>query len=90
MGADVENSDVGSRYVSVHRQEKSKLIRHSKPADLAILKSLPTDSGNVEKQIVEVFSRQDDYVSDFEFTPIHIAVLGLYDSHDLERPSLEK
>lgn len=90
MGADVESSDVGSRYVLVQWQDQSKLTRNSKPADLAILKSLPIDSGHVEKQIVEVFSRQDDYVSDFEFTPIHIAVLGLYDSQDLERPSLEQ
>ena len=90
MGADVETSDVGSRYVPVYRQGKSKLTSDSKPADLAILKSLPIDSGHIEKQIVEVFSRQDDYVSDFEFTPIHIAVLGLYDPHDRERPSLEQ
>ena len=74
----------------VRRQKNSRLTKNSKPADLAILKSLPVDSDDVEKQIVEVFSRQDDYVSDFEFTPIHIAVLGLYDSQDRERPSLEK
>ena len=60
----------------------------SKPADLAILKSLPTDSTHVEKEIVEVFSQKDDYLSDFEFTPIHIAVLELYDPKDSDRPSL--
>lgn len=63
---------------------------YSKPADLAILKSLPTDSRGVEQEIVEVFSQKDDYISDFEFTPIHIAVLELYDPQDLDRPTLEQ
>ena len=40
--------------------------------------------------MVELFSQKDDYVSDFEFTPIHIAVLEIYDSADLERPGLEE
>ena len=40
--------------------------------------------------MVEVFSKKDDYMSDFEFTPIHIAVLDLYDPEDSERPSLEE
>ena len=63
---------------------------HSKPADLAILKSLPIDSTHVEKEIVEIFSQKDDYLSDFDFTPIHIAVLELYDPLDLECPSLQQ
>ena len=62
----------------------------SKPADLAILKSLGADSTHVEQEIVEVFSQKDDYISDFEFTPIHIAVLDLYKPTDLERPTLEQ
>ncbi|KAL8941076.1 MAG: hypothetical protein Q9211_001978, partial [Gyalolechia sp. 1 TL-2023] len=74
LGASTEVADVGTR----------------KPADLAILKSLGADSTHVEQDIVEVFSRKDDYLSDFEFTPIHIATLELYDPTDAERPSLEQ
>ncbi len=62
----------------------------SKPADLAILKSLAVDATLVEQEIVEAFSKKDDYISDFGFTPIHIAVLDLYDPSDLERPTLEQ
>lgn len=61
-----------------------------KPADLAILKSLANDATDVEREIVEIFSRKDDYVRDFDFTPIHTAVLNLYDVEDRERPSLEQ
>lgn len=74
LGADTEAADVGTR----------------KPADLAILKSLGADSTDVERDIVEVFSQKDDYISDFEFTPIHIAVLDIYKPTDLERPTLEQ
>lgn len=62
----------------------------SKPADLAILKSLGADATYLEQEIVEVFSRKDDYIGDFDFTPIHIAVLELYHPMDRERPSLEQ
>jgi ankyrin repeat protein len=44
----------------------------------------------VEKDIVRVFAKDDDYIEDFEFTPIHIAVLDLYDASDPERPKLEE
>ncbi|CAF9912195.1 MAG: hypothetical protein ALECFALPRED_007902 [Alectoria fallacina] len=74
LGADTEVADVGTR----------------KPADLAILKSLGADSTRVEQEIVEVFSQKDDYISDFEFTPIHIAVLDIYKPTDMERPTLER
>lgn len=74
LGADTEAADIGTR----------------KPADLAILKSLGADSTRVEQDIVEVFSQKDDYISDFEFTPIHIAVLDIYKPTDVERPTLEQ
>ena len=48
------------------------------------------DATAVERKIVEVFSQKDDYVSDFEFTSIHVAVLDLYDANDRERPSLKQ
>ena len=66
------------------------ILTKSKPADLAILKSLGADSTRVEQEIVEVFSQKDDYISDFEFTPIHIAVLDIYKPTDMERPTLER
>jgi ankyrin repeat protein len=65
-------------------------VNARKPADLAILKSLTADTTKVEEEIVRIFSKDDDYLSDFEFTPIHIAVLDLYDPTDNERPSLEQ
>jgi len=54
------------------------------------LKSLADDATPVEREIVEVFSQKDDYIRDFDFTPIHVAVLGLYEVGDRERPSLER
>lgn len=36
---------------------------------------------------MEVFSQKDDYINDFEFTPVHIAVLDLYDPTDLYEPT---
>jgi hypothetical protein len=60
-----------------------------RPADLALFKSLGQDATDIEEDIVEVFSQKDDCIRDFEFTPIHIAVLQLYDTTDTERPSLE-
>ena len=65
-------------------------LDNSKPADLAILRSLSADSTHNEQDIVEVFSQKDDYINDFEFTPIHVAVLDLYEPTDLERPTLEQ
>ncbi len=76
---------------SMNTSTVSKLIlKNSKPADLAILKSLGAESTHVEQEIVEVFSQKDDYINDFEFTPIHIAVLEIYKPTDLERPTLEQ
>ena len=61
-----------------------------KPADLAILKSLAADAIHIEREIVEVFSQKDDYIDDFDFTPIHIAVLEIYKPTDRERPTLQQ
>ncbi|KAL2376569.1 hypothetical protein RJ035_007940 [Blastomyces gilchristii] len=61
-----------------------------KPVDFAFLKSQGADATQTEKDIVQVFSKQDDYIDDYEFTPIHIAVLDLYDPEDSERPTLEE
>lgn len=54
-----------------------------KPADLVILNSFVNGAGGA-------FAQKDDYLSDFDFTPIHVAVLDLYDPNDRERPSLEQ
>ena len=61
-----------------------------KPMDLAILKSFTSGASKVEREIVRVLGNQEDYLDDFEFTPMHIAVLGLYEPTDSERPSLEQ
>ena len=85
-------TDVGTRLVQSTEVSKinTLILTKSKPADLAILKSLAADSTNVEQEIVDVFSQKDDYIDDFEFTPIHTAVLDLYQSTDAERPTLEQ
>jgi ankyrin repeat protein len=38
---------------------------------------------------MDTFARADHYISDFGFSPIHVAVLGLYDQEGLKHPSLE-
>lgn len=55
-----------------------------------MLKSIVQDGTELEQSIVELFSRKVDVFTDFDFTPIHIAVLKLYDADDTERPSLEE
>ena len=68
----------------------SRLNPHRTPADLAVLKFLGQDSTRVEKDILDVFTSRDDCLGDFDFNPIHIAVLEMYDAEDTERPSLEE
>lgn len=92
LGADTEVSDVGARSVNsspLHTFSQTNKI-HSKPGDLALLKSLADDATHIERDMVGIFSQTDDYIIDFGFTPIHIAVLDLYDPADRERPSLEQ
>ncbi|RYP44901.1 hypothetical protein DL769_011491 [Monosporascus sp. CRB-8-3] len=60
------------------------------PADFAVLKSIGKDATENEKKLVELFGEKDNVLSDFEFTPIHTAVLDLYSHDDRERPSLEE
>ena len=92
LGADTEVADVGARLVGISTAYwiADLIIMPSKPADLAILRSLGADSTHIEQDIVEAFSQKDDYIDDFEFTPIHIAVLDLYKPADTERPTLEQ
>lgn len=51
---------------------------------------MAADATKTEEEIVRILSKEDDYLSDFEFTPIHVAVLELYDPTDNERPTLEQ
>ncbi|GES65135.1 ankyrin repeat protein [Aspergillus terreus] len=74
LGGDTGASDLGTR----------------KPVDLAFLKSIGPDAIQAEKDIVDVFSKEDDYIDDYEFTPIHIAVFGLYEHSDPEQPTLQQ
>lgn len=55
-----------------------------------MLKSIGKDATENEKKLVALFGDQDDVLADFEFTPIHVAVLDLYSPEDRERPSIEK
>lgn len=58
--------------------------------DLAILKSFTSGATQIERDIVRALGKAEDYLDDFEFTPMHVAVLGLYEPSDSERPSLEQ
>lgn len=60
------------------------------PADFAVLKSIGKDATENEKKLVELFGEKDNVLADFEFTPIHTAVLNLYSYDDRERPSIEE
>ncbi|KAI9689626.1 MAG: hypothetical protein M1820_010147 [Bogoriella megaspora] len=74
LGSDLEVGDVGSR----------------RPADFAFLKSIAQDATHVEQDILQTFTRNDDILSDFDFTPIHVVALGMYPPADAESPSLEE
>jgi ankyrin repeat protein len=64
---------------------------YRKPADFAILRGMAIDSTDVQKQIMEAFPAGISYyMSDFGFSPIHVAVLGLYEPEDSARPSLQE
>jgi ankyrin repeat protein len=54
------------------------------------LRALAIDSTDIQKQIMEAFPSIDYYMSDFGFSPIHIAVLGLYEPEDSTRPNLQE
>ncbi|KAF2972708.1 hypothetical protein GQX73_g864 [Xylaria multiplex] len=60
------------------------------PADFAVLKSIGKDATKNEEKLVELFGEKDNVLADFDFTPIHIAVLDLYSHDDRERPSLKE
>ncbi|KAF9766624.1 hypothetical protein IL306_000947 [Fusarium sp. DS 682] len=60
------------------------------PAELAFVKTIGPDVTQAEHDILEALTTEDDCLSNFEFSPIHIAVLGLYPTTDDERPSLKE
>lgn len=61
-----------------------------KPADLAMLNSLIVGATQVEHDISNLYAEKDDHRNTIDFSPIHIAVLNLYEASDRERPSLEE
>ena len=91
IGADTEVADIGARLVRGASNFVIDLLTEiRKPADLAILNSLVSGATQGEHEISKAFARKDDYLGDFDFTPIHVAVLDLYDATDRERPSLQQ
>ncbi|KAH7310865.1 ankyrin repeat protein [Stachybotrys elegans] len=73
LGISTTTGDIGSRV----------------PADLAVLKALGKGQHGSEQEVVEIFGKKDDVLADFEYNPIHLCVLNIYEYH-LERPSLEE
>jgi ankyrin repeat protein len=59
-----------------------------KPADLARVRALMVGATKVQKEIANLFPSADSFQDDYELSPIHIAVLGLYDHDDKTRPDL--
>ena len=68
----------------VHTQEDGK----RKPADLARVRALITGASDVQKEIANRFPGAEHFKDDYELTPVHVAVLGLYDHNDKVRPDL--
>ena len=75
---------------TIRARDLKLTLKRRKPADLAILKSIGQDATETEHEMVKVFSQEDDFVRDFEFTPIHVATLHMYPIGDTERPSLQQ
>lgn len=46
------------------------------------------DASETEKQVASMFPNADDFKSDFDLSPVHVAVLDLYDSSEKEKPEL--
>lgn len=90
LGVDTDTGDVGARFVHVQIMEEETDCISRKAADLAILKSISQDATEAEHKMVEVFSEEDDFVRDFDFTPIHVAALDMYPAGDNERPTLSE
>ncbi len=94
IGVAQHTGEIGSRFVlKPSRPTRLRLgsnLFPRTPADFAVLKSIGKDATDNEKRLVELFGEKDDVLSDFEFTPIHTAVLDLYTHDDRERPSLEE
>lgn len=59
-----------------------------KAVHLAIFRSLKRDASETEKQLARVFPNADEFKSDFGLSPVHVAVLDLYDSSEKEKPGL--
>jgi ankyrin repeat protein len=55
---------------------------------LAIIRAFNIDSTPLDRERVGAFPHWQDYLLDFEFTPIHRAVLEAYDHDDKDRPAL--
>lgn len=60
----------------------------SKAADLARVRALIINSSDSQKQIANRFPDAEDFKDDAKLTPIHVALLGLYEHDDQARPSL--
>ncbi|KAH8901506.1 ankyrin [Thozetella sp. PMI_491] len=60
------------------------------PVDFAVLNSIGGNATETEKRLVQAFGDKDDVLSGFDFTPIHIAALGLYSDGHSERPRLQE
>ncbi|KAI0976565.1 ankyrin [Xylaria arbuscula] len=82
--------EIAKYLIDIGASAQTADIRARIPADFAVLKSIDKDATENEKMLLKLFGGKDSVLADFEFTPIHAAVLNLYDHNDSERPSLEE
>ena len=68
----------------VHAKEDGK----RKPADLARVRALVVGASDLQKEIANSFPGAEHFKDDYELSPVHVAVLGLYEHHDKARPDL--
>jgi ankyrin repeat protein len=59
-----------------------------RPGDLARVRALIFGATDIQKEIASKFPGAESFQDDYELTPIHVAVLGLYDHDDRTRPDL--
>jgi hypothetical protein len=57
---------------------------------MAFFKTVHSGCTQLDHDIVNLFSEKNNILAEFDCTPIHIAVLGMYDPKDTERPTLEE
>lgn len=88
-GADINKAEDGQRYVDQVPAEPFRTNSvDRKASDLARVRALIVGSSDVCRLIADEFHVAEDFSLDAGLTPILVALLGVYDPEDKERPEL--